>query len=542
MIGDGDVNNSPPTHVYALFREMERTSVWLGMRPAALWVRIAPEVPPNLRVDEKHLRPFLMRLAAVAAVASSAHGVCVDVQVRPDPGYGAGKIRLRFEIRYADSLPSGWRELGAVAGISMLPEGPMPWIEIHAGVATAEDTAHVETGRVVTVGIENETYADYASLFQDRGIQIAHCRDAEGAARVVSQGSNGFPIRAVLLSESLLPSRDQHDIRATLVEHARAGGIPVYMVSGAPVEDAILRRAGITARLPKASMPVVSNILAIVPMSTPGGMGNVAQLPRGHWRDYTPRPPAVLVADDVQAVRLILGRVLESLGYVAHTARSGEEALTRLLDESVHRYQAAILDISMPPGMSGPEVIRRYRTRRPHSRLPMIVLTANDSRESQILAADAGADAFLSKPVSAESLRETLQQLLSVDRAADEPDQSDAVTELPTVDWAVLAEIEKLYDSESDVARLISAFSADANERIAEMSSAMTGPNQAALRAGAQALKSLAAGIGARRLADRARRIEELLQLPNARALAEMLDQLRSDLADVIAMLSGLRR
>lgn len=172
----------------------------------------------------------------------------------------------------------------------------------------------------------------------------------------------------------------------------------------------------------------------------------------------------------------------------------------------------------------------------------MIVLTANDSRESQILAADAGADAFLSKPVSAESLRETLQQLLSVERAADEPDQSDAVTELPTVDWAVLAEIEKLYDSESDVARLISAFSADANERIAEMSSAMTGSSQTTLRAGAQALKSLAAGIGARRLAEHARRIEEFSQLPNARALAEMLDQLRSDLADVIAMLSGLRR
>lgn len=418
----------------------------------------------------------------------------------------------------------------------------MPWIEIQAEVVKAEDATHVETGRVVTVGIENETYADYVSLFQDRRIRITHCRDADEAARVVSQRSNDSPIRAVLLSESLLPSRDQRDVRATLVEHARAGGIPVYMVSAAPGEDAILRRAGITARLPKASMPVVSNILAIVPMSTPGGVGNVAQLPRGQWRDYARKPPAVLVADDVQAVRLILGRVLESLGYVAHTARSGEEALTRLLDESVHRYQAAILDISMPPGMSGPEVIRRYRTRRPHSRLPMIVLTANDSRESQILAADAGADAFLSKPVSAESLRETLQQLLSVERAADEPDQSDAVTELPTVDWAVLAEIEKLYDSESDVARLISAFSADANERIAEMSSAMTGSSQTTLRAGAQALKSLAAGIGARRLAEHARRIEEFSQLPNARALAEMLDQLRSDLADVIAMLSGLRR
>ncbi|KPK49306.1 MAG: hypothetical protein AMS22_13845, partial [Thiotrichales bacterium SG8_50] len=330
MVGNGDLNNSRPTHVYALFREMERTSVWLGMRPAALWVRIAPEVPPNLRVDETHLRPFLMRLAAVAAVASSAHGVCVDVQVRADSELDAERIRLRFEIRYADSLPSGWRELGAVAGISMLPEGPMPWIEIQAEVVKAEDATHVETGRVVTVGIENETYADYVSLFQDRRIRITHCRDADDAARVVSQTSNDSPIRAVLLSESLLPSRDQRDVRATLVEHARAGGIPVYMVSAAPVEDAILRRAGITARLPKASMPVVSNILAIVPMSTPGGVGNVAQLPRGQWRDYPRKPPAVLVADDVQAVRLILGRVLESLGYVAHTARSGEEALTRL--------------------------------------------------------------------------------------------------------------------------------------------------------------------------------------------------------------------
>jgi two-component system sensor histidine kinase RpfC len=208
----------------------------------------------------------------------------------------------------------------------------------------------------------------------------------------------------------------------------------------------------------------------------------------------------------------------------------------------VHRYQAAILDISMPPGMSGPEVIRRYRLRRPHSRLPMIVLTANDSRESQIAAADAGADAFLSKPVSAESLRATLEQLLAVSANQAESGAAEAEPELPTIDWSVLAEIERLYTSEAEVTRLIAAFSADASKRVAEIRQAAAGHNRAALCAAAQALKSLAAGIGASRLTEGARRIEELPRLPSEASMAALIEQLQSSLSDVIAMLSGLRR
>jgi len=510
------------------------------MPRGALWLRIAPNVPSHLLVDETRLRPFLMRVAALVAVAPGSSGICIDVGcIAPDQETTA--VRLRFEIRHADSLPSGWRELGASAGISMLPEGAVPWIEIPAETVPEFSTG-TEIGRVIAVGQEDEPIAGYLSLFRQRGIQCIQCQDAADALQVFSQPSIGIPVRALLLEERDTPFAKQHEIREALIDRARTSGVPAYVVARGPLDDGKLRHEGITGQLPPPSMQSVSNILAMAPELSAGGGENVVHVPSWRWREQVSRLPVILVADDVEAVRLVLARVLESLGYVAHTARSGEEALTRLLDESVHRYQAAILDISMPPGISGPEVIRRYRQRRPHSRLPIIVLTANDSRESQILAADAGADAFLSKPVSAESLRATLGQLLSVDIGESDSDETDLVRELPTIDWAVLAEIEKLYTSESEVARLIAAFSADAGKQVAEIGRAAANRDQAGVRNAAQALKSLAAGVGASRLAEAARQVEELPGLPAKQTLTPTLERLQSNLVDVIAMLSGLRR
>ncbi len=529
------------TNLYALLREMERTSVLLGMAPGALWVRVSPVVPVHVAIPESLLRTFLMRLVALMAVGSASSEICVDVQVCRSPESAVQNNRLRIEIYYSNSLPTGWRELGATAGIQMLPEGSVPWIELDAPEARVEETRDAEIGNMMVLGDADEVCRNTVSKLREVGVSTIDCT-GPGAALSLMSTNAGSAIRGVLICEYLHQLSNQQDQLKSLLSFLREHSIPAYLSSDKAFGEEVLRRSWITAQIMDASHLVTSHLLAWGRAARPLRAGNVVPLPSGREREAAARLPAILVADDVEAVRMVLARVLESLGFIAHTARSGDEALTRLMDNSLLRYQAAILDISMPPGMSGAEVIRRYRERRPNSRLPMIVLTANDSRESQILAANAGADAYLAKPVSAESLRSTLEQLLAPAEEQGHTERTEPLQELPTIDWSVLAEIEKLYSSEAEVAQLIGAFASEANEQVSRIASAVGERDGRKLRFAAQTLKSLSIGIGASRLADVSRRIEELSEHPLESALPQMVILARTSLADVLALLSGLRR
>lgn len=524
--------------IHELFRGVERRSVAYGIRPHGLWIRVAPTVPPVLKVDNR-FPAFVHRIAALGVIAGEGKDRVIDVTARAGSGRDAAPLSLRLDIRYSPTLPGGVSdELRATAGITYLAEGPVAWLEIPAW-PVSQSGGKIARGRALVLGDETPELSAYGVSLTDAGLQVRRCKDREDVLREISSPPSETPVRLLLLNgASLLASREEDSLHSFL-RSVRNASIPICVAPGAAPPDDELRRIGVMPQLPSPDKNVVDNILALSPDDFVASDGKVTQLEPWRWRERRQR--AILVADDLEAVRMVLARCLESLGYIAHTARSGNEALTRLLDNSLHRYQAAILDISMPPGMSGPEVIKRYRDRRPSSKLPMIVLTANDSTDSQMLAAEAGADAYLAKPVSVESLKDTLQQLLTAS-SEDDRDVDGAAPELPTIDWTVLAEIEGLYSSEAELSRVLTVFSRDAESQVASIEAAARDRSQTGVYMAAQALKSLAAGLGARRLSDVARRIEELRSLPAPGDLAKLIDQLRVELADVLALLSGLRR
>lgn len=106
----------------------------------------------------------------------------------------------------------------------------------------------------------------------------------------------------------------------------------------------------------------------------------------------------ILVVDDDADIRIFLKTCLEEDGFVVVEAKNGHEALLLFNEESP---ALLMLDLSMgqPDGF---EVCREIRKK---SNVPIIMLTAHDEELDQVMCLAAGADDYITKPVSAQILK-----------------------------------------------------------------------------------------------------------------------------------------
>lgn len=123
----------------------------------------------------------------------------------------------------------------------------------------------------------------------------------------------------------------------------------------------------------------------------------------------------ILVVDDNAENREIVTRVLEHEGYSVCTAGNGAEALELVGAQPV---DLILLDVMMP-GMDGVEACRRLKED-PDTRLvPVVIMTALGQVEHRVRGIAAGADDFLTKPVSRDELLARIQTSLRVKQTVD---------------------------------------------------------------------------------------------------------------------------
>jgi two-component system phosphate regulon response regulator PhoB len=115
-----------------------------------------------------------------------------------------------------------------------------------------------------------------------------------------------------------------------------------------------------------------------------------------------------MVVEDDPALSLLLRYNLESEGYHVTTALRGDEAETLLSEASP---DLLILDW-MLPSVSGLELCRRLRARRPMRDLPIIMLTARGDEADRVAGLDAGADDYIVKPFSPRELLARIRAVL----------------------------------------------------------------------------------------------------------------------------------
>jgi len=116
----------------------------------------------------------------------------------------------------------------------------------------------------------------------------------------------------------------------------------------------------------------------------------------------------ILVVDDdlnlLQMVRLMLERV----GHEVETTHKGAEGIAWA---AKWQPDLAIIDIMMPD-LDGYNVVRRMRANPQTARIPILILTARSQEMDKQTALEAGANAFLSKPVTAQQLTARVQTVL----------------------------------------------------------------------------------------------------------------------------------
>ena len=119
------------------------------------------------------------------------------------------------------------------------------------------------------------------------------------------------------------------------------------------------------------------------------------------------RPDILLIEDEPDA-REALTELLEHCGYSVRSAEDGAQAL----EEAMRRPpDLLITDLSMP-GMTGLEVVERFRASAELADVPVIVVSAHHDVRNRIAGFDLGADDFLGKPVDLDDLLARIRRQL----------------------------------------------------------------------------------------------------------------------------------
>jgi putative two-component system response regulator len=119
-------------------------------------------------------------------------------------------------------------------------------------------------------------------------------------------------------------------------------------------------------------------------------------------------PPRVLVVEDDEGSRKLLGDLLTREGYEVIPAADGEHALAvieRTLPDCV------ICDLVLPK-LDGFELCRRLKQRDATRLIPVIVVTGHSDLQNKVEALDAGADDFIAKPLNVLEVAARVRSLL----------------------------------------------------------------------------------------------------------------------------------
>jgi two-component system chemotaxis sensor kinase CheA len=212
---------------------------------------------------------------------------------------------------------------------------------------------------------------------------------------------NGRAASAVRLSDVL-------EITRTNTEADPKRKIPVLVLAWAGEQigflvDEILDEQEVLVKNLGKQLPRVRNIAGATVLGTGKVLPvlNVADLmqsaikmaPLSTARETQETSKSILVAEDSITARTLLKNILEFAGYKVKTAVDGAEALTVLAAEG---FDLVVSDVEMPR-MSGFDLTARIRADKRLAQLPVVLVTALDSREDRERGIDVGASAYIVK-------------------------------------------------------------------------------------------------------------------------------------------------
>lgn len=256
------------------------------------------------------------------------------------------------------------------------------------------------------------------------------------------------------------------------------------------------------------------------------------------------RSMQILVADDHEANRMVVQRLLQKAGHRVVCVNGGEEVLDAL---EIADYDTVIVDLHMP-GLSGLDLLKQLRVMEAGGgpRTPVLVLSADVTPDAIARCEKAGARAFLAKPIMATRLLDVLAEIALNGRVTTPaPASRPAMSTTPTddvLDPGVLDELSALGMGEAFEREFIVQCLNDADGCLGAMAHAMESGDGAHMREHAHALKGVASNLGLVKLAAASGELMRLADSLVAKEWRQRLAMLNANLSHGRAALEARGR
>jgi two-component system, sensor histidine kinase and response regulator len=444
---------------------MKALAVRAHTKGLELAYRIAPDVPYTLVGDPARLRQILVNLVGNAIKFTERGEVVVEVEsvASESPPTDASPndlVSLHFSVRdtgigipvekqatifeaftQADSTTTrqyGGTGLGlAICSQLVTLMGGRIWLESYPGQGS---TFHITVGlrRQGDQGLESIPPAlsqlhDASVLIVDdnatnRSILVDtiaqwHWRpmavaSAQAALEALVKARNAGEIFAVTLIDAQMPEMDGFALVERLAQHALPTGTIVMMLTPATQHGQMARchELGVAAYVTK---PITqSSLLATITAA----MYN-SQTADERYSPVAPpvstdnQPPLhILLAEDNLVNQKLAVRLLEKRGHTIIVAKTGLEALAAWRREP---FDLILMDVQMPE-MDGFEATAAIRAeeRLKGGHTLIIAMTAHAMAGDRQRCLQAGMDAYISKPIQAQTLSDAIEEARSAHRLA----------------------------------------------------------------------------------------------------------------------------
>lgn len=215
----------------------------------------------------------------------------------------------------------------------------------------------------------------------------------------------------LLLLDMMVPELAGVDILRKLRGKDGLKDLPIIAFSGSDelLEDA--KRLGATRVLSKGEYvpnQIVARITEVLAASRKEGESEALFLRT--LAEWVPPAGRVLVVEDDPIIMQLVKDVIEEEGYSVVSAQDGGKAF-RILQED-NNFVAGIFDVKMP-SIQGTDLLRYMQTSKRLNKIPVLVMTGEQSAAIQSESISAGAAIFLPKPFTRVTLRTMFRALIS---------------------------------------------------------------------------------------------------------------------------------
>jgi len=260
--------------------------------------------------------------------------------------------------------------------------------------------------KMIVADDDRETCLNIVKAMEKTGVTVDYATDGETAVRMMCTArEEGKPYHLILLDWKM-PNFDGLET-ARLIRKNYSDEIPILLFTAYEWEEIEeeAEEIGVNHFMPKPFfMMTFKEAIRRV-------MGRTKRV-RSETDSMVVKGKHILVVDDIEANRIVLMKILSSLGAECDEAHNGQEALDKFMDSPSGGYDLILMDVQMPV-MDGYAATRAIRssTHPSANTLPIIAMTANAFVEDIRATIESGMDAHIAKPIHLDKLEDTIQRV-----------------------------------------------------------------------------------------------------------------------------------